>query len=104
MQEAQSLGCNLDVENIDAGRIAARSGEAGNKTELNRVFAHAENDWNRRSGGFGRKRGRVAAGRGNHGNPAADEVSHERRQTIIFALQPVVFDRRGLPFDGAGLI
>src|SRR5262249_25549665 len=47
---------------------------------------------------------RVAAGRSNHGNAAANEVSHERRQTIIFALQPVVFDPRVLPFDGAGLV
>src|SRR5262249_19418896 len=46
----------------------------------------------------------AASEAGLHGNPAADEVSHERRQTIIYALQPVVFDRRGLPFDGAGLI
>src|SRR5215475_11672701 len=82
----QPLGCNLDVENIDAGRIAARSGKTGNETELNRVFADAENDWNRRSSDLGGKRRRVAAGCGNHGNAAANEVSHERRQTIIFAL------------------
>src|SRR5262249_52217617 len=104
MQEAQPLGCNLDVENIDAGRIAARSGKTGNETEFNRVFADAENDWNRRSSDLGGKRGRVAGGCGNHGNAAANEVSHERRQTIIFALQPVVFEPRVLAFDGAGLV
>src|SRR5262245_10211389 len=104
MQEAQPLGCNLDVENIDAGSIAARSGKTGNETELNRVFADAENDWNRRSSDLGGKRRRVAAGCGNHGNAAANEVSHERRQTIIFALQPVVFEPRVLAFDGAGLV
>src|SRR5262245_50158360 len=62
MQEAQSLGCNLDIENIDPGRVFARSGEAGNKTELNRVFAYAENNWYRRTGGFGRKRCRLLPG------------------------------------------
>src|SRR5262245_31575452 len=75
MQEPQPLGCNLDVENIDAGRVAARSGKAGNETELNRVFADAENDWNRRSSGFGGKRRRVAARRGNHGNAAANQAA-----------------------------
>src|SRR5262249_39258484 len=53
---------------------------------------------------LGGKRRRVAAGCGNHGNAAANEVSHERRQTIIFALQPVVFEPRVLAFDGAGLV
>src|SRR5215510_291138 len=76
----------------------------GNATGLNRVFADAENDWNRRSSDLGGKRRRVAAGCGNHGNAAANEVSHERRQTIIFALQPVVFEPRVLAFDGAGLV
>jgi hypothetical protein len=104
MQKAQPLGCNLDVENIDAGRVPARPGEAGNKTEFDRVFADAENNRDCRSGGFGRKRRRVAAGRGNHGNAAAGEISHERWQAIIFALQPMVFDRRVLAFDGSGLV
>jgi hypothetical protein len=36
MQDAQPLGRNLNVEKIDAGRVAAWPREAGNKTELDR--------------------------------------------------------------------
>jgi hypothetical protein len=104
MKEAQPLGRDLDVENIDTGRVTTGPGEAGNKTELDRVFADAENDRDRRGRGFGRKRRRVAAGCGNHGNAAADEVTHERRQAIILACQPVVFDGYVLTFDDAGLV
>ena len=53
MQDAQPLRSNLNVEQIDAGRVVARPGEAGNKTELDRVFADAKNDRDRRGGGFG---------------------------------------------------
>src|SRR5262249_39773239 len=68
-----------------------------------RVSADAENDRDRRSGGLGRKCRRIAAWRGNHGNATTGEVGHERRETIIFSLQPVIFDRRVLAFDCAGL-
>ena len=44
----------------------------------------------------------VLAGRGDHGHPTADQVSHQRRQAIVLALQPVVLDRHVLAFDVAG--
>ena len=43
MQEPKPLGCHLLAEKIDAGRVAARSGEAGDKTKLDGVFGDAEN-------------------------------------------------------------
>ena len=39
MQEAQPLGLNLSGEGIDAGRIAARPGKAGDQPQLDRVIA-----------------------------------------------------------------
>jgi hypothetical protein len=33
-----------------------------------------------------------AAGRRNHGHTTADQVSHQRRQAIELALQPVVLE------------
>jgi hypothetical protein len=44
MQECQPLGHQLPLEIIDAGRIAGRSGEAGDKTKLDRVFTDAEHN------------------------------------------------------------
>ena len=103
MQEPQPLGHHLRVEKIDAGRVAARPGETGDKTQLDRVFADAEDDRDRRCCSFGRERGRVA-GRGDHGHPAADQISHQCRQAIVLALQPVVLDRHVLAVDVAGFV
>ena len=101
MQEPQPLGHHLRDEKIDAGRVAARPGEAGDKTKLDRVIADAEDDRDRRCRSFGRERGHVA-GRGDDGHLSADQISHQRRQAIVLALQPVVLDRHVLALDVAG--
>src|SRR5262249_21072101 len=69
----------------DACRVAAWSGEVGDKTELDRVIADSEDDRNRRgcrSGGECRRRG---AGRDDHGYPAADQIGHQIRKSIVVA-------------------
>ena len=104
MQESQPLGHHLLDEKIDAGRVAAGPGEAGDKTKLDRVFGDTEDDRDRRCCSFGRERSGRAAGRGDHGHTAADQVSHQRRQAIGLALQPVVLDRHVLAFDVAGFV
>ena len=100
MQEPQPLGHHLRGEKIDAGRVAARPGETGDKTQLDRVSADTEDDRGRRRCSFGRERGH-AAGRGDHGHTAADQISHQCRQAIELALQPVVLDRHVLAVDVA---
>src|SRR5262249_25139308 len=65
--------------------VAAWSGEVGDKTELDRVIADSEDDRNRRgcrSGGECRRRG---AGRDDHGYPAADQIGHQIRKSIVVA-------------------
>ena len=52
------LGHQLLDENIDARRITAGPGEAGDKTELDRVIADTEDDRDRRCCSFSRKCGR----------------------------------------------
>src|ERR1039458_9582208 len=56
MQEPQPLGRHLGVEKIDAGHIAARPGEAGDKTKLDRVFGDTEDDRDRPIGCRSRSR------------------------------------------------
>jgi hypothetical protein len=46
-QYLKPLGHDLLEEKIDAGRVSARPGKAGNKTKFHRVFADAEDDRNR---------------------------------------------------------
>ena len=104
MQKPQPLGRDIREEKIDAGRVAAGLGKTGDKTHLDRVCADAEDDRNCRGRSFGRKRSRIAAGRGDNGHVAADEIGHERWQSIVLALQPVVLHRHVLTLDVAGFV
>src|SRR5262245_53083038 len=65
MQEPQPLCRHLSIEKIDTGQVAARPGEAGDKTKPDRVIADTEDDRNCRGCSFGRQCGQVAA-RGDH--------------------------------------
>src|SRR5262249_60515429 len=54
-----------------------------------RVLAKAKGDRDCRGRSFGRPRSRIANRRDN-GDATADKVGHERRQAIVFAVQPMV--------------
>src|SRR5215472_6948426 len=56
MEESQSLGRNFSGEKIDAGRVAARLGKAGDETKFDGVVADAEDDRDR----CGRSHGRLS--------------------------------------------
>ena len=58
-QQLQPLRRQLDREEVDARRVAARPVEAGDKTELDRVVADDEDDRDRRGRRLGRERRRV---------------------------------------------
>ena len=103
MQEPQPLGRHLLDKKIDACRIAARPGEAGDKTKPDRVLADAEDDRDGRGCSFGRARGHEA-GRGDDGHLSVNQIGHQRRQAIVLALQPMVLDRHVLAFDVAGFV
>ena len=91
-------------EKIDPGQVSARPGKASDEAKLDRVFADAEDDRDRRGRSFGRKRSRVAGWRGDNGHATADEVGHERRKAIELALQPMVLHRHVLALDVAGFV
>jgi hypothetical protein len=82
---------------VDAGRVAARPGEAGDKTMLDRIIDDGEDDRNCRCRSSGRNRER-----NDHGHATADQVSHQRRQAIELVVQPVVFDHHVPAFNVAG--
>jgi len=72
--------------------------------ELDRVLRDAEDDRNRRGGSFGREGTIAEAGCSDHGHTTADELSHERRQAVVLAVQPVVLDHHVLALDVAGFV
>jgi hypothetical protein len=82
--------------------FAARQGEARDKTKLDRVGTDCKYDRNCRGGSFGRDRTGRVDGRGDHRHATADEISHQRRQAIVLAVQPVILDRHALALDIAG--
>ena len=45
-----------------------------------------------------------AAGRGDHGDPSANQIGRQRRQPIDLILGPAVFDRHVLALDIAGVL
>ena len=104
VQKCQPLRIQLSREKIDPRQVSARPGEAGDETELDRVFADAEDDRDRRGRSFGRKRSRVAGWRGDNGHATTHEFSHERRKAIELALQPVVLHRYVLALEVAGFV
>src|SRR5262249_28747058 len=104
MQEPQSLSDNLAEKKIHASRVPAWLGKACNETKLDRVFGDAEHDGDRRGRSFGRERCGGGAGDGNDGHAAANEISHDRGQTVVAAVQPMVLDRYVLPFEIAGFL
>src|SRR5262245_10488972 len=66
-----------------------------------RVATDAKRDRDRRRRGFGCKRGRIPQG-SDSCNATADEVTHERRQAIVLAAEPMVLNDSILAFNVAG--
>src|SRR6516165_1493693 len=92
------------IKKIGAGRVAAWPRKAGDQTQLDRVFADAEDDRDRCGRSFGRLGNRGGARRGNNGHAAADEVGHEQRHAIVLAVQPVVLHCHVLALEVAGFV
>ncbi len=89
-QEFQPLCRQLTQVKIDACQVAARPGEAGDKTELHWVFGDYEDDGDRRSRRLGREHRRAI--RGQHGDRPANQFGRQHRQSIDLTLGPAVFD------------
>src|SRR6516225_10058639 len=104
MEKSQPLGRNLLGEEIDAGRVAARPGKAGDQTKRDRVLANAEDDRDRCGRSFGGLGSSGVAGRSDNSDAPARELSHERRQAIVSPIQPMVLDRHVLALDVAGFV
>ena len=89
---------------MDPSRVVARPGKAGDQTKPDRVFADAEDDRDRRGGSFGRQGASAEAGCRDHGHAAVDEVSHDRGQAVVMAVQPVVLDHHVLALEVASFV
>ena len=103
-RSSSRFAANSAVNKIDPGQVAARPGEAGDKPELYRVFGDDEDYGDRRGCRLARERGGGPSGRGDHGDPPANQFGRQRRQPIELTFRPTVLDRHVLAFDVAGLL
>ena len=101
VQQFQPLRRYLHVQLGHARDVAARPVKAGDEAELDRVAARFEDDRNGRGRCLCRKR-RRSAGRGNHGHLTTNQIGRHRRQPIILALRPAVFDRHVVAINVTG--
>src|SRR5262249_6956577 len=104
MQQFQSLCYQLVNEKIDTRRVAAGPRESGDETKPDRVFANGKDDGDRFSCCLGRQRRSNASSRGDHSDPAANQLAGQRWQPIVLTFRPPVFDRYVFALDMAGLL
>src|SRR5262245_40373717 len=93
MQEFQPFRLELVGEHVDASEVAARPGEAADKTEPDGILSDQENDGNRCGSRFGGERCSRASRRDNQGSLPADQLGCHLCQTIEMILRPSVDDR-----------
>ena len=103
-RSSSRFAANSASEKIDPCQVAARPGEAGDKTKPDRVFGDGEDDGDRRGCRLGRQRRSGASGRDDHGDLSANQIGRQLRQPIDLILGPAVYDRHVLALDIAGLL
>jgi len=88
----QPLRLDLRIQSRHSGDVATWSRKAGDKSKLDWIACYFEDDWNSRSCRFRCKcRGR-ATGCGNDGHLPTNQITCQRRQSIILAFCPAVID------------
>jgi hypothetical protein len=101
-QQLQPLRRQLGREKIDPRQVAARPGEARNKTKPDRVFGDDEDDGDRRGCRLGRACPGLGARHGNHVHLPADQIGCQFRKPIELTFRPAIFDGDVTTLDIAG--
>src|SRR5262249_14336990 len=98
-QKAEPLWDQFTGEEIYSCYVAAGPVKAWNQAQPDGVVANAEDARNCRGRVFGCAGTQRETRRGDHRNSTTDQVGGEHRQSVVSALQPVVFDGDVLTFD-----
>jgi len=97
----QALRPQLRVQVADAREVAARAGEARDKSRRHRVDPQLKNDGNRRRGRLGCQ-GRRQATERDHSDLTPNQIGGQRRQSSITILRPARLECHVLAVDVAG--
>ena len=103
-QEFQPLCSQLATEKIDTCQVAARPGEAGDKTEPDRVAGGGEDDGDRRGCRLGGEMRQGIFRREDHGDLPAHQIGRQLRHPIHLIFGQTEFDRHVLALDITGLL
>src|SRR5207245_5792203 len=98
------FGRESETEPPEAGEVATRAAEAGDKALLHRVTAHVKNDWNGRSRRFGRQRRGGASCRKHHRDLAANQIVRHVSKPVVIAPGRAMFESNILAHNVAGFI
>src|SRR5262249_19200157 len=82
-----------NLQEVNAGDVAAGPVVTGNKTKLDRIATVHEDDWNSRGRCLSGHSRDDAAGRKDHGNATSNQLVCSLRQPIEVAIHPPVVDR-----------
>src|SRR5215475_1151819 len=91
MQQVEPLCRQLTAEKIDSCQVAARPGEAGDKTEPDRVLGGNKSDRDRRGCRFGNDRNGGCARR-DYSDPPANQFSRQFLKSIELVLGETIDD------------
>jgi hypothetical protein len=103
MQKFKTLCGESGVEIAHAGYVAAGPAEALDQSNADRIVRGRKSNRDFGGGLLRGERGWRPTCREDHGDPHADKLSGERRQSLIVAFGPAVFDRYVLANDMSGL-
>ena len=103
MQQFQPLWRDLHAQIGHARHVAARSVQASDEAEPDRIGPNFEYNRNGRGRRLGRERRRSSA-RSNNSHMTFNQIRRHRGQPINLLLRPAVFDRNVLAHDIAGFL
>src|SRR5262249_3329182 len=98
-QQLQPLMFERNLQEVNAGDVAAGPVVTGNKTKLDRIATVHEDDWNSRGRCLSGHSRDDAAGRKDHGNATSNQLVCSLRQPIEVAILPPVVDRDVAPLN-----
>jgi hypothetical protein len=99
VDEIKAFCCQFDVENSNAGDVSAGPIQAFDNAHSHRIEAGEKNDRDRRGGCLGGQDRRCV--HRDHGHLSLNQIGRQRRQSIVLAVGPAIFDRHVPAFDKA---
>src|SRR5262245_54123601 len=103
-QKLQPCYYQIYAKEIDTGQVAARPGDARDKTKPDRIIRNGEDDWDCRGCRLGRLRRWGASAGGDDSDLPANQVGRQLWKPVILALRPAVDDRHILALNVADLL